>query len=219
MNKPARPVQTYTSLDAAYDYFNTKLFGGSLPPCLITYQRHKGAYGYFSPKRFAQLGADQVTDEIALNPAHFQDQGPMNILSTLVHEQVHLWQEHFGKPPRRCYHNREWADKMLEVGLVPSTTGAKGGKQTGQRCSHYIEEGGPFELACQAWLDKQGSLFFGDRAGELEDAARKKKAKSKTKYSCPSCGANAWAKPKTKLLCGECEEAMESEAGASGPGS
>jgi hypothetical protein len=37
-----RPVWTYASLDAAYDHFNLMLFGSSLPPCLITMQRHKG---------------------------------------------------------------------------------------------------------------------------------------------------------------------------------
>ena len=51
----ANPTRTYTSLDAAYDHFNRELFGGQLPPCLITMQRHKGAYGYFSGERFASL--------------------------------------------------------------------------------------------------------------------------------------------------------------------
>ena len=53
----AKPGRTYASLDAAYDHFNRELFGGQLPPCLITMQRHKGAYGYFSGERFASVGA------------------------------------------------------------------------------------------------------------------------------------------------------------------
>jgi hypothetical protein len=51
------------------------------------------------------------------------------VLSTLVHEQAHLWQHHFGKPGRGRYHNREWAAKMVEIGLIPSATGEPGGKQ------------------------------------------------------------------------------------------
>ena len=31
------------------------------------------------------------------------------------------------------------------------------------------------------------------------------KRKSKTKYSCKKCGINAWAKPKTNLVCGDCD--------------
>ena len=41
-----------------------------------------------------------------------------------------------------------------------------------------------------------------------ESAVRKKKAASKTKYTCPGCAANAWAKPGMNLVCGDCSEAM-----------
>lgn len=45
-------VETYNELQTAYDFFNTRLFSGDLPPCLITLQREKRTYGYFSSKRF-----------------------------------------------------------------------------------------------------------------------------------------------------------------------
>ena len=38
----------------------------------------------------------------------------------------------------------------------------------------------------------------------------KKKLASKTKYTCPDCGLNAWAKPDSTLLCDECDSAMTS---------
>ncbi|EAA4127232.1 sprT domain-containing protein, partial [Salmonella enterica subsp. enterica] len=44
--------QTYEELQVAYDHFNEALFDGSLPPCLITLQREKKTYGYFSAERF-----------------------------------------------------------------------------------------------------------------------------------------------------------------------
>src|ERR1700679_1453731 len=104
------PIRTYTSLDAAYSHFNRELFGGTLPPCLITMQRHKGAYGYFSGDRFASTAdAQDVTDEIALNPAHFANRPTAATLSTLAHEMCHLWQHHGGKQSRNGYHNKEWA--------------------------------------------------------------------------------------------------------------
>ena len=34
---------------------------------------------------------------------------------------------------------------MGAIGLIPSDTGAPGGKQTGQKVSHYIAGGGRFE--------------------------------------------------------------------------
>lgn len=207
------PTQrTYSSLDAAYDHFNRELFGGQLSACLITMQRHKGAYGYFSGERFASLDNEEVTDEIALNPAHFASRSLTATLSTLVHEMCHLWQHHFGTPSRRTYHNREWAKKMEEIGLVATHSGEPGGKATGQRMTHYIEEGGRFERASAAYLATGAAILYHDRAGDDEAAkTRRKKAASKTKYSCPVCELNAWAKPGANLVCGDCDEAMEAD--------
>jgi len=205
--------RTYTSLEAAYDYFNRELFGGTLPHCLITMQRHQGAYGYFSGDRFASLdNPKEVTDEIALNPATFATRTPTRILSTLVHEMVHLWQHHFGKPSRAAYHNKEWAAKMREVGLIPSDTGEPGGKETGQKVTHYLEEGGRFAKACSVYLAAGDAILYRDRAGDEQAVkTRKKKAASKTKYACPVCDLNAWAKPHVNLWCGDCQEPMEAE--------
>lgn len=210
-----RPTHTYTSLDAAYDHFNRELFAGQLPPCLITMQRHKGAYGYFSGGRFAMLGASStLADEIALNPQHFERCGPVGVLDTLVHEMAHLWQFHFGKPSRNGYHNKEWAAKMKEVGLIPSTTGQPGGAETGQKVSDYPETGGRFERAVAAFLATTKPTLFHDPYGEEEKEKRKKKSASKTKYTCPVCGMNAWAKPEVVLICGDCREELEPEEAA-----
>ena len=69
MTDPTRT--TYQGLTEAYDFFNERLFGG-LPRCLITMQRQKGAYGYFAGKRFGSRDGREITDEIALNPAHWK---------------------------------------------------------------------------------------------------------------------------------------------------
>jgi hypothetical protein len=131
MNSPT--TQTYTSLTTAYDFFTRELFAGGLPPCLITMQRHKGAFGYFSGERFASVvDPKEITDEIALNPFHFATRKSEEVLSTLAHEMVHLWQHHFGERPRKGYHDRQWASKMREIGLIPTDTGEAGGKETGQ---------------------------------------------------------------------------------------
>jgi hypothetical protein len=42
----------YTTLDAAYDYFNQALLVGSLPSVLITLQRHPKMRGYFRSDSF-----------------------------------------------------------------------------------------------------------------------------------------------------------------------
>ena len=47
-------------------------------------------------------------------------------------------------------------------------------------------------------------LYF-DRVKAQENGPRK----LKTKYTCPGCNLNAWAKPDVVLLCGACEVALE----------
>jgi len=88
-------------------------------------------------------GADLETDEIALNSGTFAQRTDEEILSTLVHEMVHHWQGHFGKPGRGRYHNHQWADKMEALGLVPTHTGLPGGRKVGQLVTHSIVAGGP----------------------------------------------------------------------------
>lgn len=201
--------KTYDALNRAYAHFNAALFEGGLPPCLITMQRKAGAYGYFAGGRFGSRDGREVTDEIALNPQHFAARTTEQSLSTLVHEMVHLWQHHFGKPSRTGYHNREWAEKMATLGLLPSDTGEPGGKPVGQRVSHYIEAEGAYQRAFRALWAQGFADFYVDRWGdEATRRTRTAKAASKTKYTCPGCQSNAWAKPDTNLICGDCHAAM-----------
>lgn len=95
----------YAELQKAYDAFNRLLFDGQLPQCLITLQREDRAYGYFSANRFGNIAGDKL-HEIALNPTYFAIVPLVEIMATLVHEQSHVWQHHFGKPGRGNYHNQ-----------------------------------------------------------------------------------------------------------------
>jgi predicted SprT family Zn-dependent metalloprotease len=208
----ANPTQrTYKTLDDAYRFFNKRLFGGKLPGCLITMQRKASAYGYFAGGRFGSVDGKEVTDEIALNPSHFRERTTEQSLSTLVHEMAHLQQHHFGKPGRTSYHNKEWAQMMRAVGLIPSDTGAPGGREVGQKVSHYIEHGGPFARACAELMKDGFDALYVELWSEGAAAKRKKKAASKTRYTCPECQTNAWAKPNVHLVCGECDERMEED--------
>lgn len=193
----------YAGFQRAFDCFNAKLFGGSLPECLVTLQRVKRAKGYFWSEQFtARAGDGKTTDEIALNPDTFAGCDDRDILSTLVHEMAHLWQAHFGKPGRRGYHNAEWACKMRSLGLQPTDTGEPGGKETGERVTHMIVEGGPFAIGA-------AELLAGDfRLNWNATPAGPGKAKKQTraKFVCPSCGLSVWGKPGARVACADCSE-------------
>jgi predicted SprT family Zn-dependent metalloprotease len=198
----------YRAFQVAYDFFNAELFGGTLPHVLVTLQRHAKAKGYFAADRFQGRTDGAKAHELAMNPDVFTGRSDELILSTLTHEMVHVWQQTHGKAPRTAYHDRQWAAKMKEVGLQPSTTGEPGGKETGQSVTHYIIPDGPYARA----YAKLASIGFRLNWQSLPfSAERKKKAASKTKYTCPTCGTNAWAKPETVLICGTCYDEDDGE--------
>jgi hypothetical protein len=207
MQQPAAITLTaYQGFQQAYDFFNRELFGGSLPQVLVTLQRHAKTYGYFSPQRFSGRLDKRAVHELALNPDGFHGRTDGLILSTLVHEMCHVWQETHGTPPRRGYHDRQWAAKMREIGLQPSSTGEEGGKETGQSVSHYLIPEGRYATA----FAKLATTGFALHWQSVPGSARAKKA-SKVKFTCPTCGQNAWAKPNAHLLCGECFDEGEGE--------
>ena len=131
---PTRNMYRY--VEDAFDHFNRELFNNTLPKPLLTFQREKNCVGMFMHRRW-QNREEGYINEIALNPLYFVTHNPLELSQTIVHEMCHLWQYEFGTPSRRSYHNREWAQKMESIGLMPSDTGAPGGKTTGQHMSDY----------------------------------------------------------------------------------
>jgi hypothetical protein len=93
----------------------------------------------FSDKRNAKVLASYtlhrngqgLLDEITFNAAHYRkvDEKPVWVwgrwaqLETLLHEQVHLWQENFGEhkhKPGRVAHDKEFVAKCRSLGLYPT---------------------------------------------------------------------------------------------------
>ena len=216
---PTPTEEQFQNLSRAYQYFNQQLFHAQLPGCILNFSRKRNTHGFLAPNRWRRLDEQEYsTHEISLTPLTLY-RSPIEVFSTLVHEQVHLWQWEFGSPSRNGYHNKEWAGKMEEVGLMPSDTGKPDGKRTGQRMTHYIIEDGAYKKAFDEMPEEyvlpftslEGDLFKSliDRptTGRMEKL--RPTSRSKTKYSCPSCHANVWGKPSLQLICGECSIRFE----------
>lgn len=207
-------LDTYNPLQHAYDVFNTYLFKGELPDCLITLQQSgQRVIAYYKPQAFkSKLEEGKFTDEIAFNPAHL-DRTDMDTLSTMLHEVIHLWRNLQPKPSRRGYHDKVWAAKMKELGLQPVNCDNPA-REVGHKVTHTIIPGGQFEHLATDLLKGGWKLSWTDSApsGSLEGGEEKPKAKKKqtrAKYTCPCCEQNAWAKHGANLKCGECEEEMQ----------
>lgn len=200
----ADPTQGQFSRYAGmYNYFNRALFAGALSPVLLNFSRKSGTYGFFAPERWTS-GAAKV-HEISLNPEHL-GRSAMAVASTLVHEMVHAWQAEHGTPGRGGYHNAQWADKMLAVGLGPSDTGKPGGKRTGDRVSHYVIGDGPFD---RAFVAMPPELFLPWASFVESTKTAKGRGSSKVKYTCAGCDSNVWGRPGLNITCGDCDATFE----------
>ena len=155
-------VSFYAILQGAFDHFNAEIFEGKLPHCLITLRSASRVHGYHHAERFISLQGEQI-DEIGMHPGFFTLQPVELVLSTLVHEMVHHWQQHFGVPSKSNAHNKEWAGKMEFIGLMPSNTGLLGGKRTGRSMSHYIIPDGIFMASCSRLVEGGFSIPWLDR--------------------------------------------------------
>lgn len=217
--------EQFTALNKAYKYFNRALFQNKLPGCILNFSRKKNTHGFLAPSRWRRVNeVDKYIHEISLTPYTLYRE-PELVFSTLVHEMVHLWQWEFGSPSRNGYHNKEWAEKMEEVGLVPSHTGKEGGKKTGQAMTHFIKEDGVYQRLFRK-IPKSYLLPFTSIEGDLiksmlkgqqgssgsksNPALAKKNrlissGRKKTKYNCKSCNTNVWGKPNLKLKCIPCK--------------
>jgi hypothetical protein len=200
----ARPSpEQYSAYVALFDYFNRALFAGTVPDVLLSFSRHARAGGFFAPQRWQK--GEARTGELALNPKALSAMAPEFLASVVVHEMMHAWQFAHGAPGRRGYHNREWADRMEAIGLMPSSTGHPGGKRVGGKMSHYIAPDGPYARAFAAmprahllpWLSLDR---FG--RGPTPDP-------SKTPYTCPVCEVRVWGKPELVIQHVDCGQVMQ----------
>lgn len=229
---PTPTAHQFQAFEKAYDYFNQVLFEGELPGVILNLSRKSKAMGFVAPFRWRRAeqkpGEKGTVHELSINP-EILCLGLIDVYSTLVHEQCHIWQFTFGTPSRSGYHNKEWAAKMEAIGLIPSSTGKPGGKKTGQNMSDYPAEGGKFTKALETMPEDYKLPFVsieGDRAmllmgqtsmdeegmsgrpegGHIPRPSSRKR--NKTKYQC-ECGTNIWGKPDLNIHCGDCKEPFE----------
>jgi uncharacterized Zn-binding protein involved in type VI secretion len=172
MNSTDPTNAQFAAYRAMWLYFNTVLFGGALGHCILNFSRRARSLGFFAPERWTD--GKRTTHEISLNPAYLTRESAKDSASTLVHEMAHLHRHEQPNPPRGGYHDTEWADKMVSIGLMPSATAAPGGARTGYKMSHYVIAGGAFELAFDA-MPVECQLPW--TCGVDEDALEGKKGK------------------------------------------
>ena len=221
IEKPTEQLMS-EGMQFAYDFFNQKLFRGELPQCMITIDcRYSSAIGYFSP--FSYVSDDStLVHQINMNADFLRERTLKQSLSTLVHEQIHqLTFEVSERKKCNGYHCKKWAKEMEAVGLIPSHTGKSGGRKTGCRMTHYIQDGGLFDKACDELIASGFGIKWVKASSEMQAKAlgltsnHTSKAtdnnKGKVKFKCPTCANTCWAAPSRNLVCGDHMTRMQKE--------
>lgn len=144
-----------------------------------------------------------LLDEITFNTVHYLEEDNNKVwafgrwaqLETLLHEQVHLWQENFGKnkhKPGRVAHDKEFIEKCESLGLhLMPVVGSHMWVAGGVFAQLMEEIGVERPLIPSMWLG--GSDDSSKGKTHKTDWFRPTPEKGRStlhKYTCPDCGLN-----------------------------
>ena len=92
----------------------------------VTIERLPGhALGHFRPGH----NGFGLRGEIALDEWHVRSHANPelwhDVIGTLLHEMLHVWQQSHGKPGKGNYHNKEFRDKAAALGLIIDERGVQ----------------------------------------------------------------------------------------------
>jgi hypothetical protein len=158
---------------------------GGLPSPIVGFEAfdHR-IYAYY------RLGKNAfgLEDEIILNEKHL-GRPLYAVLETVLHEQIHLWQQRRGAHPvERNYHNQEFVSKAEQLGLHPQLVSGAHTRPADGQFERLLREYGIFEPGEEA-------VFPVERKDEKrnwwEDPGKERMGRSTLeKWSC-GCGQNA----------------------------
>lgn len=198
-------LKIYQFLSGLYEFYNDQLFESKLPECVITLNKSGNASGIFFRNNWKSKEGNNL-HEIAINPeSNFYS---VEFHQALVHEMCHLWQTEFGtKRSREGYHNKEFMQIMISIGLMPSDTGKPGGKMIGQHLSDFPIKKGKFITVFNEFKRRNIELdiLVCDNVSHEVVAPKSQNSGKRLKYTC-NCGTNIWGKPELKnIYCQQCK--------------
>lgn len=189
----------WESYQQAFNYFNERLFEGTLPQCILSFAATGKSLGFFRDKRW-KVDEFQALPEISLNPVLLTRHDDL-IFQVLVKNMVQLWQQTFGTPPNKeFYYNIEFTEKMEDLGLP---------------CTPDYGYSISFEPAADGAYSKTNPEAI-KRFFPLTTTTAPTHIKTPQKrvlYICPECSFKAYASAGGKLICNthDCDSEMNQE--------
>lgn len=201
-------------LEKMYRQLNADKFNNELEEPVITIQSTPRAYGHVTCGRVWK-SKDCQRYELNIG-AGTLDRPIENVVSTLLHEMVHIYNLMNGIQDcsrGNTYHNKKFKDKAESVGLVIDHDTKYGWTITSpsDELILYICEKGWTDIMMNRGEFTRVSVgtATGNKGTDSGRPAPPAKRPSSTrKYICPCCGMSVRATKIVNILCGDCNEKM-----------
>ena len=142
-------IGLHTEIMRAFNWFNARHWNNELPTPIVSFfpQPPNGnRLGHFWANTWREHDREERRDEVIFYADKCLQQGINQVLQTLLHEMVHLWQKTKGKPGKDNHHNRAWHAEAKRVGL--QTEGPKGFTTATDEFNARLREFAPRVEAC-----------------------------------------------------------------------
>ena len=214
MKDTVKTSRTAGYLEKIFRALNTKYFGGQLEEPIITIQSTPRAYGHVTVAKAWHKGS---TTRHELNiGAGTLDRPIENVVATMLHECVHLWNMQQGIQDTSrggAYHNKKFRDAATARDLQISYDKRIGWsitQPTNALCEFILDQGWTdIQMNRIEWSFAPRGAGSGNTAGGEPGAAPTTNGNSHhRKYVCPCCGNSVRATKEVRILCMDCGKQM-----------
>ena len=211
MKELVKMSRTMGYLEKMFRALNSKYFDNKLEEPIITVQSTPRAYGHVTVNKSWRKGQEH-RHELNIG-AGTLDRPIENIVSTLLHEMVHLWNLQTGvKDCSRggSYHNKRFKQSAEERDLIISYDNTIGWSITEpslQLIEFIIEQGwSDIQMNRIEWQYTPTGVGTGNKVGTTTPTTGK--SSHTRKYQCFCCGNSVRATKQINILCIDCNEIM-----------
>ncbi len=212
MKQTVKTSRTAGYLEKMFRILNDHYFAGEIEEPIITIQSTPRAYGHVTVAKSWHRTDGEQRHELNLG-AGTLDRPIENVVATLLHEMVHLYNLQNGvKDCSRgnTYHNKKFRDAATARDLIISHDPRIGWSIT-EPSEALIDF-----IISQQWDDVMMGRADGytargtgtGRPGGITPPPTRKKTSSTRKVVCPKCGQSVRATRKVNIICGVCLEKM-----------
>ncbi len=212
MKETIKTSRTAGYIEKMFRTLNQHYFNGELEEPIITIQSTPRAYGHVTAAKAWHKANGDLRHELNIG-AGTLDRPIENVVATLLHEMVHLYNLQNGI--QDCsrggtYHNKRFRDAAVARGLDISYD-----SQIGWSITEPTEALIDF-IITEGWSEIQmgrsegytargtGGRISGGSGGPITP-----KPSSIRKYQCPCCGNSVRATKTVNIICGDCMVKME----------